>query len=148
MVKIKNGTYPILTGIFMILLTSHSCFAQKEKLEKVTPFEIYVTQTKTGIDLVCEQGCAWQRLTFNTPSKYKPQGVNQLGMTKVNDSTSERDENNNFVFTIEKTNEGMSLSGLEGTAWESLAFSIKNGQKRKLTELGIALLFKEPSRQP
>lgn len=144
---VKNATYLLLAGIFMILLPSNDSFAQEEKSIKVTPFEIYVTQTNEGVDLICDQGCAWKRLAFNTPNKYKPQGINQLGMTQISGAEQSDDDTDNFLFTIQKTNEGVSLSSLNGTAWRSLSFSIKNGQKRKLTELGVELLPKSKSRK-
>lgn len=147
MVKIKNVVYLLLTGVFMILISGNDSFAQEEKSDKVAPFEIYLTQTNEGIDLICEQGCAWKRLAFNTPNKYKPQGINQLGMTQISGYDQSDNDNENFLFTIQKTNEGMSLSSLNGTAWGSLSFSIKNGQKRKLTELGVELLPKPSSRK-
>lgn len=145
MVKIKNVISLLFTGVFMISISSNDSFAQDGKSVKVTPFEIYVTQTNAGIDLICKQGCAWKRLAFNTPNKYKPQGINQLGMTPISASEEPDDDNQSFQFTIQKTNEGMSLSSLNGTAWESLSFSIKDGQKRKLTELGVELVRKPSS---
>lgn len=144
MVKTKNTTYLLLTALLMVFLPGNNSFAQVEKSDKVTPFEIHVTQTRKGIDLVCKEGCAWQRLTFNTPNKYKPQAINRFGMIKDSDAKL---SNDNFAFTIQKTDKGMSLNTIQGTAWLDLSFSMKNGQERKLTELGIERPIKSSPRR-
>lgn len=145
----KSRAINIFPFIFTVILLLNSfgtkSFAQVKTKTQVTEFEILVKQTRDGIDLICKQGCAWKKLDFKTPNKYKPQAINQLGMTKISDADVANTDSQSFLFTIQKTDDGMSLKSMKGTAWETLSFSIKNGQERKLTEHGVIYLTKRSS---
>ena len=87
-------------------------------------FLILVETTNEGIKLTSMGGCAWKELSFNNPGT-KPQAIDEYGMT-VN-KTKEESASSRFLFTISKTENGLSFQGIKGTAWERLTFSCPKG---------------------
>lgn len=81
---------------------------------------------RNGIDLTCAEGCAWKVLSFDVS---EAQAIDARGMT----GPSEENDNSatelaDFLFTIERTEEGVRLEGKRGTAWKVLTFSCASGE--------------------
>ena len=75
-------------------------------------------------------------MTYENKKEF--QGINEFGMTEIKRSQSETDENSpKLLFTITKTNNGISLKGLKGTAWTDLSFSLENSQKQMIDQFGM-----------
>ena len=59
-------------------------------------------------------------------------------MTKIKEGQYYNDENlSELLITITKTDYGISLKGLKGTAWIDLSFLLKNSQKQMINQLGM-----------
>ena len=96
---------------------------QKEYPE-LSKFLILVETTNEGIKLTSKEGCAWKELSYNIPGS-QSQAIDQYGMTKS--KTKEESTNSGFLFTIKKTEEGLSFEGIKGTAWKNLTFTCFKG---------------------
>lgn len=106
-------------------ITSHT-IAQPSTAE----FDIVVEQTDDGFALTCNDGCAWEKLSWEGHEDVK---VNYFGMTA--DEEAER-----FLFMLSSTDDGFELEGLEGTAWLSLDWTCQDDAstcKARVDESGI-----------
>jgi hypothetical protein len=53
----------------------------------------------------------------------------------------EEDQNlANFLFTIEKTENGISLVGMEGTSWKTLSFSLAKNARQAIDQNGMTIV--------
>ena len=119
----QKPTIKIILFMSFILGTFNLAFSQDAIKAKPSKFLILIQTTKDGIKLTGEDGCAWKELTF-TINQDKPQAIDQFGMTTLNRDEAEKDKNlSDFLFTIKKTQEGISLEGKVGTAWTKLNFN-------------------------
>lgn len=114
-----------------------SCNLKKDKTE-IKPFRIQVIKNEKEIKLECTEGCAWKKLKFSK-NNYQPQFVDEFGMSNSKDNQSKQVDGNLaiFLFSILKTDEGIELKGDEGTAWESLNFTLKNYEPQIITQMGM-----------
>ena len=83
-----------------------------------------VSLTDDGIDLRCTEGCAWTALAFGARPYGQEQAVDNFGMTNPSRTTEAAES---FLFTIQRTDDGVRLRGLEGTSWTELAFECAPG---------------------
>ena len=85
----------------------------------------------------CIEGCVWEDLTYENKKEF--QAINEFGMTEIEDDQSNKNENlPKLLFTITKTDNGISLKGIKGTAWTDLSFSLRNNQTQAIDEMGMA----------
>lgn len=124
----------------IILGTSSRIVAQKDVYpNKLANFSILVETSDDEIKLTCYNGCAWKQLTFNSSIKNDPQAVDQYGMTTLTRDMIKKDSlNGDFLFTIKRTQQGVSLEGKAGTMWPSLTFDCAGGKcLRPIDEYGM-----------
>jgi hypothetical protein len=84
------------------------------------------------------EGSAWTELSF-TLKPYVPQAIDEYGMADLGQQSIEKDPKfADFLFTIMKTEKGILLKGLEGTAWTELSFSMKEYGRQNIDQFGMA----------
>lgn len=134
MKSIKNL---ILLNCIIAAFILTSCNSYKNKIV-LKSFSIEIIKTQEDIELLCTEGCAWTQLKF-TNNNYQPQYVDELGMSnKSNEQTKKTDAKlANFLFSISKTDKGIQLNGIEGTAWKELNFSLKNNATQIINQMGM-----------
>jgi hypothetical protein len=67
--------------------------------------------------------------------------VDEYGMTELKNVSENKDEKlADFLFTITKTENGIELKGIEGTAWAELKFSLDENQKQAIDQFGMTSL--------
>jgi len=136
--KYPRNSQPLLTiTLFALLIfgTSAKGVAQEDVHVKVAKFSILLEATDDEIKLTCSDGCAWKQLSFGTSVKGEPQAVDQFGMTTIPRNTLKEDPLiSNFLFTIKRTKEGVTLEGKEGTIWPSLTFDYVGGKCVRLID--------------
>jgi hypothetical protein len=110
--------------VAILSLTAFSDFDSSiARTVEVSKFLILIQNTDNGLKLKCEEGCAWKELSFSLKDD-KFQAVDQYGMTTIDrDKPSDDDKLSNFLFEIQRTKNGISFGGKEGTAWTKLNFS-------------------------
>ncbi|ULQ51722.1 hypothetical protein [Flavihumibacter fluvii] len=130
-------TKPTLKSLFtksfiavFILTLNFGLMAQNQNSSDVKDFKIKIEKTDNGIKMQSLKGSAWVDLSFSLPND-KPQTIDEYGMTTLDKVSSDKDVNlADFLFTITKTKNGIKLTGIEGTAWKELSFTLtKNGQQ-------------------
>jgi hypothetical protein len=122
----------LLTLSFLFLLCSTSVKAQEEKRSAIADFHITIQNTPNGIALTSSKGSAWVTLEFTLPYD-KPQAINEYGMT----DPAKGLENGSYLFTITRTDSGIKLKGLQGTAWIDLGFTIPPNKTQSIDQLGM-----------
>lgn len=139
--KLSNKTWIAnsLIALF-VLITSYNLIAQDKKPNDLKDFKVVIEKTNNGIKTQSLQGSAWVDLAFSI-NKYKPQAIDEYGMTELENVSSEKDTNLvNFLFTIIKTEKGIVLKGIEGTAWTDLSFYLKENERQMIDQYGITKL--------
>jgi hypothetical protein len=134
----KTSFYPfkifLHLTVTVLILGSTSLIAQDEP-EEVAKFKISIESSKKAIKLVCLQGCNWKELHYRTTSANILQAVNQYGMTDLTQREVMQSEGANyFLFTIETSENTISLKGIEGTAWKELSFSCNDLQCKRIVD--------------
>jgi hypothetical protein len=124
----------LLTLSFLFLLCSTSVKAQEEKRSAIADFHITIQNTPNGIALTSSKGSAWVTLEFTLPYD-KPQTINEYGMADPVKGL----ENGSYLFTITRTQSGIKLKGLQGTAWIDLGFSIPSSKAQSIDQLGMII---------
>ena len=141
--KYSRISQPLLTiTLFALLIlgTSSRGLAQEDVHVKVAKFSILVETAGDEIKLSCSEGCAWKKLSFTSSVKKDAQAVDQFGMTTIPRNVLKEDPLiSNFLFTIKRTIDGVTLEGKEGTIWPSLTFDCPGGNcKRPIDGWGMA----------
>lgn len=123
-----------------VLTASSELVAQDKKSTDLKDFKVVVEKTKNGIKLQSIKGSAWIDLTFNLKND-SPQAIDEYGMTELNNISPTKDSNlADFLFTITKTEKGIVLKGIEGTAWTDLNFSLAENGKQAIDQYGMTKL--------
>ena len=130
----------LLIAVFF-LSASFELTAQEKKSADLKDFKIVVEKTDNGIKMKCIEGSAWIDLSFSQNNN-KPQAIDEYGMTELNKVSLNKDPKiSDFLFTLTKTEKGISLKGIEGTAWTELSFGLlRNNQRQAINQLGMASL--------
>ena len=123
-----------------VLTASSELIAQEKKADDLKSFKVVVEKTENGIKMQSIKGSAWVDLSFSINND-KPQAIDEYGMTELNKISSDKDSNlTNFLFTITKTENGIVLKGIEGTAWTDLSFSLLKNGKQAIDQFGMTKL--------
>jgi arginine repressor len=137
--KFKKLTLNTLIALF-VLTASSELVAQEKKSDNLKNFKVVVEKTDNGIKMQSVKGSAWIDLSFSINNN-KPQAIDEYGMTVLNKISSEKDSNlADFLFTITKTENGIVLKGIEGTAWTDLSFSLLENGKQAIDQFGMTKL--------
>lgn len=120
-----------------LLLVSTNLIAQEEHENDLKNFKVVLEKTDEGVRLKGIEGVAWIDLSFNLSDK-QSQAVDESGMTNFNENSPLADPNlANFLFTVTKTESGIVLKGIEGTAWTELSFSLEKNSKQAINQFGM-----------
>lgn len=132
-----NFKRPFLTLILALLfLTTTSHLIAQEKKTDLKDFKIIVENTDKGVKMKSNKGSAWIDLSFNLNDQ--PQAIDEYGMTELKNVSENKDKNlADFLFTITKTESGIQLKGIEGTAWTELKFSLTDNKKQAFNQFGM-----------
>jgi arginine repressor len=127
--------------IFTISLMGCSSLKNTEqKSSKLKDFKVIVEKTDNGIKMQSVKGSAWVDLAFIL-NNYQPQAIDEYGMTELEKNSSDKDANlADFLFTISKTENGIVLKGIEGTAWTDLTFSLDENGRQAIDQFGMTKL--------
>lgn len=128
---------PALIAVFSLVLGAES-MAQGEDSTELQDFEITIEKTDRGIQMQSSNGSAWLDLSF-TLSPDTPQAIDEWGMTGLDDMSADKDPRlADYLFTISYSTSGkISLTGLEGTAWKELSFTLPENGKQAINQFGM-----------
>ncbi|PKP25203.1 MAG: hypothetical protein CVU06_04325 [Bacteroidetes bacterium HGW-Bacteroidetes-22] len=129
----------LLIAVF-VLTASSELIAQEKKTTDLKNFKIVIEKTDSGIKLKSIEGSAWIDLSFSL-NNCRPQAVDEYGMTALNKVSPGKDTNlADFLFTIAETEDRIVLTGIEGTEWTDLSFSLVENGKQAIDQYGMAKL--------
>ncbi|TMM30670.1 hypothetical protein FDT66_07875 [Polaribacter aestuariivivens] len=111
---------------------------QNKRSTEFSEFIISIKNNDNKITMKCEKGCAWKQLTYTIKEENKKQTIDEYGMTEFNKNSSKKEKYlANFLIKIEKTDKGLKLNGIEGTAWIELEFSLADNRFQTIDNLGM-----------
>jgi hypothetical protein len=135
----RKLTTNLLITVF-ILSASSELIAQEKKSGDLKSFKVIVENTENGIKMQSIEGSAWINLSFSIKND-QPQAIDEYGLTELEKISSKKDTNlADFLFTITKTEQGIVLKGIEGTAWTDLSFSLTEKEKQAIDQFGMTKL--------
>ncbi|MGE4590090.1 MAG: hypothetical protein AB7E34_11045 [Acidaminococcaceae bacterium] len=120
-----------------LFILSAEIRAQKLNNSALKSFEITIEMTDKGLKMHSSEGSAWIDLSFSLTAD-KPQAIDEYGMTSVGQVNSEKDPKlADYLFTITDTKDGITLAGIEGTAWKVLNFTLSDNGKQTINQFGM-----------
>ncbi|WP_426430115.1 hypothetical protein ACPX19_11325 [Winogradskyella sp. HB-48] len=126
--------------VALLFLTGTAELIAQNKTAELKDFKLIIEKTDKGIKMKSEKGSAWIDLSFSL-NNYRPQAVDEYGMTDLKKVSENKDENlADFLFTITKTENGIELKGIEGTAWTELKFSLADNTQQAIDQFGMTSL--------
>lgn len=127
-----------ITLFIFIFSSTSQLLAQNTKQGDLKDFKLVIENTKTGLNMQSIEGTAWKELSFRL-SNNQSQAIDEYGMTDLDQVSPAKDANlADFLFTITKTNKGVELKGIEGTAWETLSLTLSfDGEKFIVDQFGV-----------
>lgn len=136
-----NSTFSKLFSQMLIavclFILSAEIRAQKLNNSALKSFEITIEMTDKGLKMHSSEGSAWIDLSFSLTAD-KPQAIDEYGMTSVGQVNSEKDPKlADYLFTITDTKDGITLAGIEGTAWKVLNFTLSDNGKQTINQFGM-----------
>jgi hypothetical protein len=125
-----------LIALFLMTFNSES-IAQEKNSADLKEFKITIEKTNDGLKMQSDKGSAWVDLSFSL-SNNKPQAIDKYGMTQLGKVTTNKEPKfADYLFTITKTKDGITLTGIEGTAWKELSFSVQKNGKKVIDQYGM-----------
>jgi hypothetical protein len=122
--------------LFLMIFNSESIAEEKIPAD-LKEFKISIEKTNNGLKMQSGKGSAWIDLSFSF-SDDKPQAIDEYGMTKLGKITTNKDPKlADYLFTITKTKDGITLTGIKGTAWKVLSFSLQKNSKKVIDQYGM-----------
>lgn len=129
--------FTIALIVFSFLIISSESSARKENSSDLKEFKITIERTNNGLKMQSEKNSAWIDLGFHLANN-KPQAIDEFGMTQLeNVSTTKDPQLADFLFTISISKDQITLTGLEGTAWNELSFSLEKNRKQSINQFGM-----------
>ena len=126
--------------LVILFMTGTAELIAQNKTAELKHFKLIVEKTDNGIKMKSEKGSAWLDLSFSL-NNYRPQAVDEYGMTNLKNVSENKDENlADFLLTITKTEDGIELKGIEGTAWAELKFSLTENKQQAFDQFGMTSL--------
>ena len=125
----------LLLPILSVMLYGFSETKLVEKSHsKSERFVIKITNTETGVNLFCAEGCNWTELQLNLKDN-KKMAVDKFGISTNNLNNSLN--NSDFLIVFRKNKKSIELKGIHGMAWRNLNFSIPINLAQKIDNLGF-----------
>lgn len=141
--KTKSNIKRLIQNLLIalvVLTVSSELVAQEKKSTELKDFKVVVEKTENGIKMQSIEGSAWIELSFDINND-RPQAIDEYGMTELDKVSSSKDSNlADFLFTLTKTESGITLKGIEGTAWTDLSFSLAENGKQAIDQYGMTEL--------
>ena len=125
-----------IIALFLVTLSSELS-AQEAVSTNLADFKITIEKTDDGLKIKSLIGSAWVDLSFII-AKDKPQAIDEYGMTKLGAVSATRNPKlADYLFTITKTKNGISLKGIDGTAWKVLSFNLPKNGRQTIDQFGM-----------
>lgn len=119
--------------LFFGIIIHFETIAQNHSKE----FEIEITNTKSGFELTSNQGSRWLSLSFSN-TKFKTENIDEEGMVGSRvDTVPVENEFADYLITISKENDKITLIGVKGTSWKELSFKLPLNKTQKINQDGM-----------
>jgi hypothetical protein len=134
--KIEMLLTSTLIALFVMSVSSES-IAQERISADLKEFKITIERTDNGLKMQSDKGSAWIDLSFSL-AENEPQAIDEYGMTQLDKVSTNKDPKlADYLFKITKTKDGITLMGIEGTAWKELSFSLKKNGRQAIDQFGM-----------
>lgn len=136
----KTKTAKLLTTTFIalfVMTVSSELIAEEKNSTDLKEFKITIEKTDNGLKMQSDKGSAWIDLSISLRNN-KLQAIDEYGMTQLGKvATNKNPKLADYLFTITKTKDGVTLTGIEGTAWKELSFSLQKNRRQVIDQFGM-----------
>jgi hypothetical protein len=134
--NIKRLLTTILIALFLMTFSLES-IAQDLSSADFKDFKITIEKTDNGLKMLSDKGSAWIGLSFSLADN-KHQAIDEYGMTEIGKVSFHKDNKlADYLFTITKTKDVITLTSAEGTAWKELSFSLQKNGRQSIDQFGM-----------
>ena len=124
-----------VVAMFVMIFGSQT-IVHGQSASDLKEFKITIELTDNGLQLHSHNGSAWIDLSFSIATG-ELRAIDEYGMTDPEKVSTIKDPKiADYLFTIIRTKDGIVLSGLQGTAWKELSFSLHKNEKRSINQFG------------
>lgn len=136
----KTKTAKLLTTTFIalfVMTVSSELIAEEKNSTDLKEFKITIEKTDNGLKMQSDKGSAWIDLSISLRNN-KLQAIDEYGMTQLGKvATNKNPKLADYLFTITETKDGVTLTGIEGTAWKELSFSLQKNRRQVIDQFGM-----------
>lgn len=136
----KTKTAKLLTTTFIalfVMTVSSELIAEEKNSTDLKEFKITIEKTDNGLKMQSDKGSAWIDLSISLGNN-KLQAIDEYGMTQLGKvATNKNPKLADYLFTITETKDGVTLTGIEGTAWKELSFSLQKNGRQVIDQFGM-----------
>jgi hypothetical protein len=123
--------------VILVLTVNWDIAGQEKDSANLNEFKINIERTGNGFKMYSDAGSAWIDLEFKLGNN-RTKVINQYGMTELaNVSTNKDSKFTDYLFTISRRNNRITVIGIKGTAWKELSFSLEINDNQFINHLGM-----------
>ena len=107
-----------LTCALFTVVSTSDMMGQVQEKKDLGEFIVLIQTTEgNGIEMKCKEGCAWKTLTYKSSDESRIQAIDEYGMADLGEVEPRKSAKlADFLFTIQRTDNGVLLKAMEGTA--------------------------------
>lgn len=120
------------------LMIAFTASAQHSNSPDLVEFELSIKDTGKRVELNSQRGSAWLMLSFN-PVHQQIYLINNTGVKQLENSAEplgDQDESA-YLFTITQKKNQVYLTGIKGTAWKELSFTLSSDKNLTINQFGM-----------
>ncbi|WP_405351397.1 hypothetical protein [Nonlabens sp. Asnod3-H03] len=131
----------VTINLILILFSSSLLFSSEKVKNDEKEFLISIEMLENNeLQLVCTEGCAWETLSFTLSNNENDRMVNTYGLNVIeNQDTNPNKGLALFLFSVQKSGNGLQLKGIKGTRWTDLNFSLRKDKPASVDNAGVTL---------
>lgn len=134
--RIERHLIASIIALFVMAVSLESK-AQEKSSGDLRAFKITIEMTDHGIKMQSDKGSAWIDLSFSLANN-KSQAIDEYGMTQLGKVANNIDPKlADYLFTITKTNDRITVKGINGTAWKELSFTLQKNGRQTIDQFGM-----------
>lgn len=123
-------------SLFALLGMLYSCTSSPAYTTtdaNLSPFKIEIERTPNGLSASCTEGCNWKNLSSSSETTLH---LNRRGIST--DLPTVQAPLGTFSFTVTEDGDQLQFISYGGTAWTKLHFTLREGQRQGMDEMGMA----------
>lgn len=136
--KTPVNQFSALVILIIGLMVAFNASAQYSSSPDLAEFELSIKDSGKRMELYSQQGSAWLELSLNAAHK-QIFLINNRGVKQLENSAESLDyqDESTYLFTITQNKNQVYLTGIKGTAWKELSFTLSSDKNLTINQFGM-----------